>query len=300
MNWASVSFDWNQIRAFLATVEEGSFSAAARALRQSQPTLGRQVAALEEDLGIVLFERVGRSLSLTPTGMDLLEHVRAMGEAAARVSLAASGQSQTVDGHVSISASDVFSTYNLPPILAKLRELAPGITVTVVASNDISDLQRREADIAVRHLRPEQPDLIAKLLGEGAGSLYAAKTFLDHHGRPDSAEALAALPFIGLSDADRLIAELNKRGLSLTPANIRMASANGVVAWEMVRQGLGVGVMSDEVAARAPEVERVLPSFGPVLFPIWLTVHRELHTSRRIRLVFDLLTKEIGHSLRKS
>ena len=107
MNWQSMSFDWNQARAFLATAEEGSLSAAARAIGQTQPTLSRQVAALEQDLGVTLFERIGRSLSLTQSGLELLDHFRAMGDAANRISLTASGQSQAIEGRVSITATDV-------------------------------------------------------------------------------------------------------------------------------------------------------------------------------------------------
>ncbi len=100
MDWRAVKFDWNRARAFLVTAEEGSLSAAARALGLAQPTLGRQVDALEEELGVVLFERVGRGLTLTPSGLELLEHVRGMGEAATRVSLAAAGQSESIEGKV--------------------------------------------------------------------------------------------------------------------------------------------------------------------------------------------------------
>ena len=110
MEWQSVAFDWNQVRAFLVTAEEGSFSAAARALGLTQPTLGRQVAALEDYLGVTLFERLGRSLSLTQSGLELLDHVRAMGDAASRISLTASGQSQRIEGQVCITATDVLET----------------------------------------------------------------------------------------------------------------------------------------------------------------------------------------------
>ena len=105
MHWQSINFDWNQARAFLVTAEEGSLTAAARALDLTQPTLGRQVAALERSLGLVLFERVGRGLELTQAGLELLDHIRAMGDAANRVSLAASGQSESVEGQVCITAS---------------------------------------------------------------------------------------------------------------------------------------------------------------------------------------------------
>src|SRR5258707_11605252 len=144
MDWRSLNFDWNRARAFLVTAEEGSLSAAARALGMAQPTLGRQVDALEEELGVVLFERVGRGLTLTPGGVDLLEHVRAMGDAANRMSLAAAGQSQEIEGTISIAASEVYAAMLLPPILLRLRREHPGIQIEIVASTRASDLRRRE------------------------------------------------------------------------------------------------------------------------------------------------------------
>ena len=162
MNWKSMKFDWNRARAFLVTAEEGSLSAAARALEMTQPTLGRQVSALEQELGVALFERAGRGLVLTPSGLELVDHVRAMGEAANRVSLTASGQSQTIEGSICITASEIHAAYLLPPIIAKLRRAQPGIKVEIIASNAASDLRRREADIAIRSFRPTQPELIAK------------------------------------------------------------------------------------------------------------------------------------------
>ena len=292
MNWAVLTFDWNQVRAFLATAEEGSLSAAARALKQSQPTLGRQVAALEDSLGVVLFERVGRSLDLTPTGRDLLEHVRTMGAAAERVSLLASGQSQTVEGKVSISASDAVAAFLLPPIVLKLREMAPSVEVEVVASNEISDLQRREADIAIRHIRPEEPELFAKFLKDETAHLYASKGYLDRIGRPRSIDDLSKLEFFGFGDPDRMVKEFALRGINISREQIRVSCASGLVMWEMAKQGLGVCPMSDSVASRTPGIEAVVPDFE-IRFPVWLAVHREVQTSRRIRIVFDLLAEEL-------
>ena len=292
MNWAAISFDWNQVRAFLATAEEGSLSAAARALGQSQPTIGRQVAALEEALGVVLFERVGRSLALTPTGRDLLEHVRVMGDAASRISLVASGRSEAVEGQVSISASDVMSAVVLPPILAKLREVAPGIRIEVVASNALSDLQRREADIALRHVRPEAPELFARLIRDVDAHLYASPAYLDRRGRPRSVEDITGHDLIGFSDNTRLIQEYRSRGLPVAEDQIRAGSADGNVTWALTRAGLGISPMADSIAEQAGGFEMVLPDFV-ITFPIWLAVHREVQTSKRIRLVFDLLAAEL-------
>ena len=291
MNWQSVAFDWNQARAFLATVEEGSLSAAARALGLTQPTLGRQVAALEEQLDTVLFERVGKSLAITPSGVELLDHVRAMYEAANRISLTASGQSQTIEGQVRITASDIMSAYILPSAIKKLRELAPLVEIDVVAANDIRDLQLREADIAIRHIRPEQPDLIARLVAETSAHFYASKNYLDQFGRPNSFDEMSNHDFIGFGNNDRMIESLNPLGLSLTQKNFRLGSESGIVAWKMARNDLGIIVMSDGVAAGASGMERLLPDMEPLVFPVWLTAHRELHTSRRIRVVFDLLAE---------
>ena len=293
MNWQSISFDWNQARAFLATADAGSLSAAARALGQTQPTLGRQVAALESALGVTLFERVGRSLTLSRSGLQLLEHFRSMGEAAAQISLGASGQSQAIEGQVTITASDAVSAYWLPSVLKQLRAMEPGIEIEVLASNDIRDLRRREADIAIRHVRPEQPDLIAKLVRQTTAHLYASCDYLDEIGRPQSAGDLSRAAFIGFAPVERLMLGLNAMGLSLTPRNFRIVTDNAAVVLETIKQGLGVAMMPREFAALVPGIECVLPEIA-IPLPFWLVTHRELLTSRRIRVVFDLLAEALG------
>ncbi len=277
------------MRAFLTTAEEGSLSAAARVLGLTQPTLSRQVAALEDELGILLFERIGRTLSLTTAGMELLDHSRVMGEAANRVALAATGQAQTIEGRVRITASDVYSAHVLPPVLRQLRHQAPKLEIDVVAANDIRDLMRREADIAIRHVRPDQPDLIARLVDEATAHFYAATDYLDRRGRPRTLADTAGHDFISFGDVDEMLAHYLPLGLPLSHENFRIGSQSGVVAWEFTRQGFGITAMDDQVAEATPGVERVLPDMDALHFPVWLTTHRELHTSRRIRLVFDLL-----------
>ena len=291
MNWQNISFDWNQARAFLVTADEGSLSAAARALGLTQPTLGRQVAALEETLGVILFERVGRSLSLTKSGLELLDHVRTMGEAAGQVSLTASGHSQTIEGQVCITTTDLMAAYYMPPVLKRLREVAPGIEIELVVSNELRDLRRREADIAIRHVKTADPDLIEKFVGEDTAHLYASSVYLDQHGRPQSVSELSNAAFVGFGNIDKQILQMNACGLSVARRNIKLNSANGVVAWELVKQGFGISFMTKHIAELTPGIEPVLPDFAPMPIPVWLVTHRELHTSRRIRLVFDLLVE---------
>ena len=283
--------DWNQLRAFLETAETGSLSAAARKLGLTQPTLSRQVAAIEQRLGVTLFERVGKTLAITPTGLDLLEHARAMGAAAEALGLAATGRSQAVAGVVSVSARDAVAAYLLPPLVRQLREQEPGIAVEVIASNALSDLLRREADIAIRHVKPDQPDLIARLIREATAGFYASEDFVARHGHPRSAEDAAGLPFVGADRSGRYLAQLRQHGLPVTEANFSSYADHSVAHWALVREGLGIGAMMDEIARDTPGIVRVLDDVPPVRFAIWQVTHRELRTSRRIRMVFEALAQ---------
>jgi DNA-binding transcriptional LysR family regulator len=293
MDWRSVKFDWNKARAFLVTAEEGSLSAAARALGMAQPTLGRQVDGLEQELGIVLFERVGRGLTLTPSGLELLEHVRAMGEAAGRVSMTALGQSQALEGTICISASETYAAVLLPPIIAKLRTLEPDIRVEIVVANHASDLRRREADIAIRNFRPTEPDLIAKKIGDADAVLYATPEYIAKIGNPTKPYDLRHAEFVNMDHSGMMLKGLNRLGLGLTEANFPLLTENYLVMWELVRQGAAIGILDAHIGDADPVVRRVLPDLEPLVFPIWLVSHRELTTSRRIRRVYDFLAEEL-------
>ena len=288
------NLDWNQLKAFLETAETGSLSAAARKLGLTQPTLSRQVAAIEQRMGVTLFERVGKAMALTPTGLDLLEHARAMGTAAEALRLAATGRSQAVDGVVSVSATDAVATHLLPPLVRQLREAEPGIAVEVISSNALSDLLRREADIAIRHLKPEQPELIARLVREAEAHFYASEDWIKVHGHPRRAEEAAQLPFVGSDRSGQFLAFLRHHGLPLGEANFSCYADHSMTQWALVRHGLGIGAMMDKIARDTPGIVRVLDDVPPVRFPIWLVTHRELRTSRRIRVVFETLAQGLA------
>lgn len=297
MDWKGGAFDWNRARAFLVAAEEGSFSAAARALGLAQPTLGRQIAALEEELGLTLFERVGHKLSLTRAGFELAEQVRAMNDAATRASLVAAGKSQRVDGLVRVAASEAVSAFLLPPLVAELREKHPGIEVELVVSNQTSDLRRREADIAVRHQRPRGDDLVGRLVAETCRAhLYASPEYLARLRRPRTREALAARGHVlGFDDTDVLRKGLEAAGLPFPAKSFPVRTANHLVQWELAKRGVGMCVMMEEVGDREPGVARALPDLPPIAtYPTWITSHRELRTSRLMRVVFDLLAARLG------
>ena len=294
MNWNDIAFDWNQVRAFLATSEEGSLSAAARVLQQTQPTLSRQVTGLEESLGVTLFERGHRQVRLTAAGLELLEHARAMAESANRVSLAASGQSQAIEGRVCITATEMLAAYYLPPMLRKLREQAPGIVVEVVAADQLSDLIRREADIAIRHAQPTQPDLIARRIGFLRGRIYAARRLLDEVGVPRTFDDLSDQDFVGIENTEELIAGLVEQGLELRLDQFRVHAASGNCMLQLIREGLGFGFLPMDTGGLFDDLVCVLPELFNPQIPVWLVSHRELRTSRRIRVVFDLLAEELA------
>lgn len=288
-----MSFDWDHARTFLAVAEQGSLSGAARVLGQTQPTVGRQIAALEEALNVTLFERTGRSVALTPFGIDLLDHVRMMAQGAELVALSALGQSQTVDGQVRITASELLSAYVLPPIVGKIADAAPHLEIDIVADNDMRDLVRREADIAIRHARPDQPNLIARRLRDDVMRFYASPAYLDVMGEPNGT-SLSAHQIVSYVEADRMLSYLLPTGVELSRRNLRFTSTSQCVALEMARQGLGLIILSDAVASSCEELRPVVEELGPFQVPTWLVAHSEVKTSRRVRFVFDALIDALG------
>lgn len=268
-----MSFDWNHARTFLAVVDEGSLSAAARKLGQTQPTVSRQIAALEDALNVTLFERTGRSVFLTEAGIELLDHVRAMASGANMVLLAASGQSQSVEGQVRITASDMMSAYVLPPILRGLSRMAPLLEIDVVADNSIGDLVRREADIAIRHARPDQPNLLTRRVRNEVMRFYASCAYLDVYGEPKT-DDLSGHQIISFVGVDRMLGYLRPVGLDLTKANFRLSSSSQFVACEMARSGLGMMIMTDRIAEKFPEFVAVLNEIEAFTIPTWLVAHR--------------------------
>jgi DNA-binding transcriptional LysR family regulator len=294
MDWRSIQFDWNHARAFLVTAEEGSFSAAARILGTTQPTLGRQVAALEKELDLILFDRIGKTLALTQIGIELVDYVREMSDAASKLSITASGQSHKLDGEVSISAIDSIAALWLPPIIKKLRVMYPSIKITVIASNQVSNLIQREADIAIRHVESTQQDLITKRVCNAAARLYGATNYLDALGRPLTIDKLNKADFAGSNRKADKKEFLLKYGLTITEENFSLVSENHLVQWENVKFGITLGMMMEVIGDKEPLVERVMQDSEFILIPIWLVAHKQLRTSKRIRAVYDVLSDSLA------
>lgn len=293
MNLKSINFDWNKIKAFLVVAEEGSFSAAAKILNSTQSTMGRQIAALEEELEIVLFERVGRGIELTPTGIELLEEVRKMASAANQISLVAAGKKTEIEGNICISASESTSIFILPKILEKIKKRFPNITVEIITDNKSNDLLRREADIAIRHYRPQSGELVIRKVRDDKGYLYASKKYLKQLGQIKNSKDLSKANFIGFTENNEYINTFKKLGVELTSANFATLSGNQILHYELIKNGVGLGVLPEYVGSKEKKIMKALEKMPSIPMETWLVVHRELNTSVKIRTVFDFLANEI-------
>ena len=286
--------DWNLIQHFVAVARHGSLSAAGRATNVSQPTLGRAVQALEQELAVNLFDRHPKGLSLTTQGRDLFHYANSMAETAHRLSLAAEGHSERLEGSVRITASQVMSTFFLPKMLSRLRREEPRIEVELVATDSVENLLFREADIAIRMARPEQQDLVTQHLGDLEIGAYASHSYLAERGRPHSLEELELHTIIGYDRSTFILDGAKQLGFELTRNDFALRCDDQVVGWHLLLAGAGIGFAPKSLASSDDRVVQVLSNVSFPATPIWLTSHPALKTNPRVRFVLDFL----AHSLR--
>lgn len=286
--------DWNLYRTLLAVLREGSLSRAARKLHLSQPTVGRHIDELEERLGTSLFARSPSGLVPTPSALTLMTHAKAMESAAEALTRTASGGLNELRGSVRLTASEFVGTLVLPPILAKLRELFPKIAVELSVSNCNQDLLQREADIAVRMAPPKQHALIQRKIGLVQIGLYANRSYLERHGMPRELIDLLGHPIIGFDrDHDSVRAFMQMR-LPVTRDLFSLRSDSDPVRFHMLLAGFGVGTCQVGLAARFPELVRILPHTFGFELGMWLVMHEDLRSSRRTRVFFGHLAQALS------
>lgn len=289
--------DWSLWRSFGAVVEHGSLSAAARALGLSQPTLGRHVDALEQALGIGLFERTLNGLKPTETALRLYEPVLGAQKALAEATLMAEGVSAELTGSVRITASTVMGHYVLPPLLYELRQAFPQVAIELVPTDSAENLLLREADIAVRMFRPTQLELITKKLGESPIVACAHERYLAARGAPRTPAELMQHDLIGLDRSELLINAARRMGLDFSRSDFVIRTDSQTSGWELMKAGLGIGFAQQLLVETTPGMVRLLDDFSPPPLEIWLTTHRELFTSRRIRAIYDRLGEGLSRLL---
>jgi DNA-binding transcriptional LysR family regulator len=286
---ANDAIPWELYRSFLAVTRHGSLSSAARALRLTQPTLGRHVDQLEQALGAPLFTRSPQGLIATETALSMVPIGETMESAAEAMTRAASGQAGELAGVVRITASDIVGAEVLPPILAEFAGHYPKIAFELHLSNRTEDLLRRDADIAVRMVRPTQSGLVAQRLGDAVLGFYAHRRYLDGVTMPRSAADLAALRLIGFDRDPVPVAAIDAAGIRVTREMFSLRTDSDLAQLAAVRAGYGVGVCQVGIARRDPDLVRVLPDAFAVKLETWLVMHEDLRASLRVRRAFDHL-----------
>lgn len=294
MRFTLDGLDWNLIKSLVAVARAGSLSGAARDSGISQPTLGRHIAELEAALRITLFERQARGMVLTEAGSALYERAQAVEREAAAFSLAATGRSREIAGTVRITASEVVAHYLMPSIIADLKREEPSLEIELVSSNAVQNLLIRDADIAVRMVEPTQSELIVRRINEIPLGCYAATNYLDRAGRPQLPEDLFRHVVIGLDRQEMQIRGMRAHGYEVDRHSFAIRTDAHAVHWELIRAGAGIGFVPHYLASGQTGIERLLPELDVGTIPVWLTAHRELRTSLRVRRAYDFLADRLG------
>ena len=294
---SALTFNWDLIRSFLAALEHGSLLGAARALKASQPTLGRRIGELESQLGVPLFERTGRGLRPTVAALALADSARQMEQAALHLAQGLVKSQSGLAGTVRLTASTTVSCYLLPPILAKMQLALPEVQVELVSSNAVSNLLRREADIALRMVEPQQASLIARRVGQVTLGIYAHSDYLRRRGTPSQPPQLLQHTLLGYDQDDAIIKGFKQHGFVLDKSHFAVRCDDFIAHWELVRAGMGIGFVADCMARSDPAVQAVLPMLKIPALPVWLAVHREVRGNPRIRAVYDFLAEALPQAL---
>lgn len=294
---AADGFDWALVRSFLAVIDAGSLTQAARRTGAHQPTLSRHIAELEAQLGAPLFERTGRGVTPTAAGQAIVEGARAMRAGAQALSLRLAGERDRPAGTVRLTTSQVAAHHLLPALLARLADEEPGIQIELVAANTLSNLLRREADIAIRMVRPAQTSLVARRLGTVTVGAFAHRDYLARHGTPRGPNDLDGHRLVGMDTDDTLRRGFARFGMPMTRERFQLRTDDHVAIGRLVACGAGIGFLAHYHAAALPGAVPVLPGLRIPSLPCWLAVHREIRASRPVRRVFDFLAATIPPTL---
>jgi len=282
---------WELYRSFLAVIREGSLSGAARALSLTQPTIGRHIDALEAALGVSLFTRSQAGLIASEGARSLVPYAEAMASAADALQRAASGEAEDDRGAVRVTASEMIGGEVLPSVLTAFREAHPRVVVELVLSNRAEDLLRREADIAVRMVRPSQSALFARKVGVIHLGFHAHPRYLKAHGTPKTMAELREHPLIGF-DKTPSVRRLDGLNFPISRDLFAFRCDSDVGQYAALRAGFGIGVCQRGLARR-DKLLPVLPGSFNFALETWVVMHEDLKSSRRMRLMFDHLVEQL-------
>lgn len=282
---------WDVYRSFAAVLQQGSLSAASRALGMTQPSIARHIDALEQAIGARLFVRSQRGLSATDHALALRPHAEALLAAAEALRRSAEGVPGRPEGTVRITASQAVGTHHLPTILTRLRRAQPGLNFELALTDDLDDLLQRQADIAIRMTQPEQKSLVAKSVGSVCLGLFAHRSYLEQRGCPSRLEDLRDHDLIGF-DAETPFTRAGMRHLpGIDRSMFALRVDNPAAQFEAIRAGFGIGICQTVVATRDPDLCRVLAGLFDLPLPVWIVMHEDLRNGSRYRFTFDALVE---------
>jgi molybdate transport repressor ModE-like protein len=290
----SSSFDWNDLRVLLAVARKGSTTAAARELETSPSTAARRVTALEEALGVELFERRPDGYHLTEAGRALVPAAERMEAAAAEACERVEALARGTSGVVRLTTLDSAATEWVIPILPRFHEVHPHVHVEVLTGDVKLDLLRGEADVALRFgPRPTETGLVVRRLRTIETALYCSRDYAAKRGVPADVAALnehAVVRGSGYVDErphHRWLAEHAPRAMIAHRSN----SSIGIV--EAVRRGLGIGSLATQTGDQYPELMRLV-GIGPVFTAdVWLLTTEEARKHAHVRALLDFMTAEL-------
>lgn len=283
--------DWDHYRSFLAVLTAGSLSAAARALGLTQPTVGRHVHALEQAVGSTLFLRSPQGLIPTETARAMMPYAETMAATAAALMRTATASSSLPRGSVRISCSEVMGIEVLPPILAELKQRYPELEIELSLSDEVEDLMKQEADIAVRMVAPTQEALVSRRIGAIPIGLYAHRRYLEHHGVPRSTADLSGHSLIGYDRRLPYIRAALKDRPDLSALAFGMRSDSNLAQFAMIRAGAGIGLCQTPLGRRYPDLVEVLPGRLQLPLETFVVMHENVKTTPRCRVTFDALVE---------
>ncbi|WP_245648684.1 LysR family transcriptional regulator [Sphingomonas sanxanigenens] len=281
--------DWEDQRAFLAVLDGGSLSAAARALGVAQPTVRARVAALEQALGTTLFTRSVRGLTPTAQARALGAAARAMAHASDAFARLASAAVDVPAGVVRLGVSDFVGVAVLPAMLAPLRRSHPDLRIELVLSNSAADLLEQEVDIAVRMHPPRQEALVAAKVPSIPLGLFAHRDYLARRGTPVTLADLATHDMIGPDRALSDLAVVAQVFPDLDRSRFMIRTDSHPAQLAAIRAGLGIGVVQRPVALADPALCAVLPDLVAATLDTWIVTHENLRALPRIAALFDHL-----------
>jgi DNA-binding transcriptional LysR family regulator len=293
----ALDIGWELYRSFLGVLNHGSLSGAARALGVAQPTIGRHIAALEKSLGLALFTRSQTGFLPTEAGQSLRVYAESLQSTVAALERAAASQGSTVSGSVRVTASDVIGVEVLPGIIARLRDQHPDLVVELSLSDRVQDLVQREADIAVRLMRPRQELLVAQRVGQIELGLHAHRNYLSRRGTPKNVADLANHALIGFDETTAFIRDAGKAFSVWRREAFSVRTDNNLAQLALIRSGAGIGVCQAAIAKRDNQLVRVLPKQVSLSLETWITMHQDLRSSPRCRVTFDALVNGLQQHL---